>query len=137
MSSTLYNTIKAIYFNLDTNSQGYATLNIPFAVKEIIVKQIGYLDSSATFTQLNSMAILYSNLVQNNALGVVNMSVFQPTQLSTRFSYKNPFHINGNFQFQLRDLTGSTFNLTGVATSRMVVILEFINYDTPVTHVTI
>jgi hypothetical protein len=138
--SLLHNTNRAIFLSLDTTAQASAFISVQFPVKEIVCRQIVFAtnDATANVQGLNAFGVLYSELVQNNVLG--NVSLFSNTEnalQNIRYAFRTPQSISGTYRFQLRDLTGaacSTLTTSGKSYN-LVVMLEFIEYQAPVTDV--
>ena len=147
--SLLHNINKCVYLTLDNNTaQATAYVSVSFPVKEIIVRQIAF-EGSVSKVALNSFGTLHSDMVQNQALGIVSLvstptsdavptvatNHHLPPSAATRFCYRTPTSINGTYTFTLRDLTGSQFNLGGAGTYYMCVLLEFIEYKGEISEV--
>lgn len=123
-------------------AQAKTSISVQFPVKEIRVRQIVYQDDQ-NFKDLTSFGILVSDLVQNNVLGIVNMSSsinatnnsgtgHQGPQISNvRYAYRTPISVNGTYFFELRTVTGNPINFAGSGTYHIGLILEFIEYRTP------
>ena len=119
-------------------------ISVQFPVGEIVVRGISYQDSANSLTALNSCSLLYSDLVQNQCLGIVSMGTVNNTTAShlpfnnlMRFCYKTPQNCNGTYTFQLKDFTSpipATYggSWSGNYTYQLVLILEFIQYQTPI-----
>ena len=136
--SDLYTVNRYISLSLSNSSaaQGKSTISVQFPVKEIRVRQIVYQDDQV-FKDLTSYGVVYSDLVQNNVLGIVNMGStleanHQGPQISNlRYSYKTPLSVNGTYTFELRTVTNSPINFSGAGNYHIGIILEFIEYKTP------
>ena len=127
-----------------SNWNASCQISVQFPVGEIIIRGISYQDSANGFNDLNSCSLLYSDLVQNQCLGIVSMGTVNNTTAShlpfnnlMRFCYKTPQNCNGNYTFQLKDFTspvGATFSGTysDLSKYQLVLILEFIQYQTPI-----
>ena len=113
----------------------YANVNIEFPVKEILIKQIicNTSDSSINF------GLLYSELVQNNILGItyINPAAQSNYEQNIRYAYKTPQLISGSYSFQLRDATGTPLTLTDSDSYDIAVVIEFIEYRTDIANVDI
>jgi len=145
--SLLHNINKCVYLTLDNNTaQASAYVSVSFPVKEIIVRQIAYQDDVSN-VDLKSFGTLHSDMVQNQALGIVALvstnnatgttgtgHILPPSGL-IRFCYRTPVSIGGQYTFTLRDLTGNQFNLGGIGNYNIAVILEFIEYKGEITDV--
>jgi hypothetical protein len=136
-NNSFFSTSRYISLTLsNTTGQGTALVQVPFMVKEIIVKQLNYQDSNA-FTNLQSYGTVLSDIITtsgNNVLGVVNTTStagagHQPNYINNRFCFKNPVKISGIYVFELRDFLGTSVfsGLTG--TTNLSIFLEFIEYD--------
>jgi len=120
----------------NTTGQATALVQVPFMVKEIIVKQLYYQDNNA-FTDLKSYGTILSDIITtsgNSVLGVVNTSSttgagHQPSFINNRFCFKNPVKISGLYNFELRDFLGTSVFSGLTNTCQLSMILEFIEYD--------
>ena len=136
--SNLFNVNKVLYIPLDVNAQGTASIHVPFPVSEIIVKQLAYVDSGGGYTNLKALGVLYSSLVQNNSLGILQTGgVFPPVNPQVRYCYKTHQNVSGIFTFQLKDLFGNQFVLTGSPQANICVVLEFVQYYSMIQDVSI
>lgn len=147
--SLLHNINKCVYLTLDnTNAQASSYVSVGFPVKEIIVRQIAF-QGSVSQVGIKSFGTLHSDMVQNQCLGIVSLvstptsdavptvatNHHLPPSASTRFCYRTPLSINSQYTFTLRDLTGAQFNLGGVGTYNVAILLEFIEYKSEITEV--
>jgi hypothetical protein len=120
----------------NTTGQATALIQVPFMVKEIIVKQLNYQDTNA-FTDLRSYGTIFSDIITtsgNSVLGVVNTSSttgagHQPNYINNRFCFKNPVKISGVYTFELRDFLGTSVFSSLTGTCQISLILEFVEYD--------
>lgn len=147
--SLLHSVVKVINLTfIDGSWSNQANVSVQFPVKEIIVRQISYQDSVNGFIGIQSNALLYSSMVQNNCLGVVSLGVVNnttashlPTQTTPniRYTFRTPQQISGNFNFWLSNFGGTTFlgTNTGGQTYQMVVICEFVCDTGVITNVSI
>ena len=147
--SLLHSVVKVISLSFSDGTWSNQTnVSIQFPVKEIIVKQISYQDSANGFNGIQSNALLYSSLVQNNCLGVVSLGTVNnttashlPTQITPgiRYAYRTPQQVSGNFNFWLTNFGGTTYSgtNTGGQTYQMIVICEFICDTGLITNVSI
>lgn len=144
---SLFNTNKYIPLSFTSGTWSTtATVSVQFPVKEIIVRSIVYEDNqylnnqADAFTNANSNAILSSDLVQNNILGIVNMASFQTGQFEIgsygpilRYCYNSPQQISGVYTFSLYDLSGRPTIFGGTYHAgnlyKVGLILEFIQYE--------
>jgi len=120
----------------NTTGQATALVQVPFMVKEIIVKQLNYQDNNA-FTDLKSYGTVFSDIITtsgNSVLGVVNTTSttgagHQPNYINNRFCFKNPVKISGLYTFELRDFLGTSVFSGLTNTCNLSMILEFVEYD--------
>jgi len=114
-------------------------LNIKNVVRSLKVKQIVYADD-VNLTELESFAILYSDLVQNETLGMVNMTSTSNATATAgtshqmcltndlQYIFNNPIQVSGTYNFFLKDLTGDIypFNLIVSASNHLMgIVIEF------------
>jgi hypothetical protein len=127
-------TNRLINFQFDnTTASALFYINIPFLVKEVIVKQIVYQDSF-DYIDLNSYGALYTDLVEQRFLSIVQTSSttgagHQATYLNNRFIYKTPMNVNGNYIFELKNILGAKFPFDSLSVHQLGLVLEFIKDD--------
>jgi hypothetical protein len=154
MNANLFNTNRTVLLAFtDTTWTASTNLNINFPVKEIVVRGISYVDGnlSVATAALNSMALLYSDLVGGNYLGVVDMAsvstggaVITNTHIQSsvgstlRYAYRTPQNVSGLYTFSLRGFDGLTYAgaYAGAGTKyQMAIQLEFIQYESALSNV--
>ena len=120
----------------------YATININHPVKEIIVKQIAWVDNQSSAPGQYDIGVLFGDIVNGGCLGTFNAnnaSISIPHYTgyqNVRHVYKVPKNISGSYQFTIQDLLGLPFKDTATRTiAQAAVIMEFISYDGTVTDV--
>lgn len=100
-----------------TNGIANASVDIPFAVNKIIIRQIAGNHNNAL------MRYIKSDLIRWSALGIVNLhEILMPVALHNEFYFDTPTKINGYYNFTLYELNGGQDVLYS---DEAVVILEF------------
>ena len=126
MSKEMINTNKAVvvYFQAD-NSQGTASIYIPFPVKEIHVKGVD-IDWQADYCA----CMFSSSLVNDGTIGggFCGVNFDSSTSLKTlRYIFTSPLDINGTYTFNYQPID----NINAVPSASygtVVFTLEFIGY---------
>ena len=119
MSKEMINTNKAVLVNFPANeSQGSASIYIPFPVKEIHLKgvDIDWQDDYCAF-------LFSSSLVNDGPIGGAFCGVNYDNATSLKqlkYIYLTPRNINGTYKFN--------YNTIDPANGRAVFTLEFIGY---------
>jgi hypothetical protein len=140
--SDLYNITKLVLLSFDgATATATGTISVQFPVKQIMVRQVSYQDDQ-TYTGLNTTGTLHSDLVKNQCLAIINMSnTLYQTHASggngVRFCYKNPIAINGQYNFQIRNLSGEPFDLVDAGNHQIALLIEFIGMNGVITDVSV
>lgn len=118
---------KAVFMTFATNSSSATvTINVPFNVKTIHCKAIGYMTSTAPAIGHASYLYIVSDLTQNTPIAMVFQDSTYPYSPGTDIEYifQTPQPVNGNYTFTLISFTGLP-NLATVGGDQVGLILEF------------
>lgn len=148
--SSFYSTTKVINLQfLDSNWIATAPISVQYPVKEVIVRTVGYVDSLATaYSGQYSLSLLYSDLIQNNCLAMVNMGLnmagagnahqITSSNPSVRYVFKSPMMMTGTYTFTLYQMDGKTpygQAVSGPYPPSITLLVEFIEDDKAVNQV--
>lgn len=117
---------KAVYMTFLSGSTATAHISIPFTVKNIHVKSIGFITSTPPATGEALYAYVVSDLTQNTPLCIVYQDSTYPNSpfADVEYEFQNPQVINGTFNFQLINFIGTPLDATAGGDS-LGMILEF------------
>lgn len=117
---------KAVYMTFLSGSTATAYINVPFVVKTIHVKSIGFITSTPPGVGDALYAYVVSDLTQNTPLCIVYQDSQYPNSpfADVEYEFQTPQVINGTFNFQLINFVGSPLDATAGGDS-LGMILEF------------
>lgn len=102
-----------------------AYINVPFTVKTVHIKSMNYLCA----TNQAKYAVLQSNIGLNSPLGILNLdNTYSSASIQDiEIQLKNPQVLQGWYEFNLKYMDNSAFNVG--ATASICMIVEFNSPD--------
>ncbi len=123
---------RAYYLSFNNTSIASTNINIPFKVKNIHVKMIGYDVGNIPAVGTSTYVVLTSStLCDNSPLGLLynDTSYYAGGQEDINIELSPPRYIQGTYDFQLLAVDGVPYIPTGGGIDRLAMILEFAEED--------
>jgi hypothetical protein len=118
---------KAIFLSFSGTNSTASNISVPFQVKTIHVKGIGYTPENQPAAGSAIYATIISDLTDYQPLGLVftDVTYSYATNKDISLTLYSPRTISGSYTFTLLNENGSSYTPTGSGTDKCTIILEF------------
>lgn len=115
--------IISLFYDNGTSASDPVNISVPFDVKHVYVKGIGYLCAATA----NRYCYVTSDLFENTPLGLFHDDALKPmnTYNNICYEFRQPRSIAGTYQFTLHDSYKSLVNVPADAV--VGIIMEFVS----------
>jgi hypothetical protein len=118
---------KSIFLSFAGTNSATASIQVPFKVKRIHVKGIGYVPQNQPAAGAAVYGVLSSDLVDNQSLGLFynDATYSYTTNQDVELTLYTPRAIAGTYTFYAQNQLGDPYAPTGGGTDNCIIILEF------------